>query len=153
MIPDEARTRVPPWVYAVVGLTLATGKFFHRAETQLMNSNERSFIRPDHDTQEIGDCQRSSFTRVLQRTDYVSLSILCPIPSLSSLHRLLRCLTRLTIRYRNSILSFHSAVTGLSQQGSRAVDEKTPLAKGMSRSSTSASSEVGVTKHERWAQH
>jgi len=26
LIPDEARTRVPPWVYGVVGLTLAAGE-------------------------------------------------------------------------------------------------------------------------------
>jgi hypothetical protein len=33
------------------------------------------------------------------------------------------------------------------------VDEKTPLAKGMSRSSSSASSEVIVRRHERWGKH
>jgi len=87
-----------------------------------------------------------------EQTTSVPLLVTC-IPALSSLHRSLPLPQRLTLRYRNSILFFHSAVTSLSQQHPRAVDEKTPLAKGMSRSSTSASSEVGVTKHERWAQH
>jgi hypothetical protein len=60
----------------------------------------------------------------------------------------------LTGRYRNSILSFHSAMTGLTRQGTRAsMDEKTPLAKGMSRSSSSASSEGIVRRHERWGKH
>jgi hypothetical protein len=60
----------------------------------------------------------------------------------------------LTGRYRNSILSFHSAMTGLTRQGTRAsVDEKTPLAKAMSRSSSTASSEVIVRRHERWGKH
>ena len=60
----------------------------------------------------------------------------------------------LTGRYRNSILSFHSAMTGLTRQGTGlSVDEKTPLTKGMSRSSSSASSEVIVRRHERLGKH
>jgi len=72
----------------------------------------------------------------------------------TSVLSLLLLVALLTDRYRNSILSFHSAMTGLTRQGTGlSVDEKTPLTKGMSRSSSSASSEVIVRRHERWGKH
>ena len=107
-----------------------------------MGSDEHRFVCLDQDPQENRDCKARDVGGVLQRTNYVSLSL--PPPSLQTL----------TVRYRNSILSFHSAMTGLTRQGTRAsVDEKTPLAKGVSRSSSSASSEVIVRRHERWGKH
>lgn len=56
LIPDEARTRVPPWVYGVVGLTLAAGELpVVWCRSELMVSNEHRFACLDQDSQESRD--------------------------------------------------------------------------------------------------